>query len=297
LLVDAKSEGLVRLTRWIIKQRITVLLDASMLRTWLLTLDGGDHFPDVRIVILGAGPTYREHVEAFQRHLPDHCILANLYSATELRSISLFLIDKQTHLQNRLVPVGYAPAWATIEIWDEQDNPLPVGETGEIVVITPYAAAGYWKSPELTAAKFGVDRAGRPFCRMGDLGRLDEQGCLWVLGRQDGQIKIRSNRVESAEVEVALLELPNVQEAAVLADGESDEERRLIAFVAAPPHMTGIELRKQLGTRLPDYMVPSTIFILNELPRNANGKVNRPALKAMLGVNALSSEKKPRYQK
>jgi thioesterase domain-containing protein len=116
---------------------------------------------------------------------------------------------------------------------------------------------------------------------MGDLGRLDEQNCLWVLGRKDSQVKIRGYRVETAEVEVALLDLPNVQEAAVIQMGESDESRYLMAFVACHVETSGIALRKQLATRLPDYMVPSTILVLAELPHNANGKVVRPLLREM----------------
>src|SRR4029078_12471238 len=98
---------------------------------------------------------------------------------------------------------------------------------------------------------------------------------------KDGQVKIRGNRVETAEVEVAILEFPNVQEVAVIHIGETDETRVLISFVASQRAFTGNELRSQLATRLPDYMVPATIIVLEELPHNSTGKIARALLREM----------------
>jgi acyl-coenzyme A synthetase/AMP-(fatty) acid ligase/thioesterase domain-containing protein/acyl carrier protein len=285
---QSRDEGLTRLSQWLIDSKVTVVIGGAVMRSWLMTLDGSQHFPDLRVIALGAGPMFREHVEAYQRYLPQRCVASNFYSATEVRSVSILLIDKGTQLGTRLVPTGFSPPWVKIEIWDEEGNPQPSGVTGEIVVFTPYAAAGYWQAPELTAIKFGVDAQGRRFCRMGDLGRVDENQCLEVLGRKDGQVKIRGNRVETAEVEVALLELGAVREVAVIAPGESDEARVLVAFVAADDDVMGNELRHQLATWLPSYMVPASIVILDELPRNANGKVARPLLHEMVKTLAFS---------
>ena len=286
---DAKNEGLTRFGQWLVDQRITISFGGAMLRPWLLTLDGSQQFPDLRGIAIGGGPTYREHIEAYQRYLPDHCMILFTYSATEVRTCALIAVDKQTRIETRLVPAGFPPTGVAVEIWGEDDRPLPVGETGEIIVFTSYAAAGYWKSPELTARQFGVDAQGRRYYRMGDLGRLDEQGCVWILGRKDRQVKIRGNRVETAETEVALLELPKVKEAAVIAVGDTDEKRHLLAFVTVNTEVQGRELRQQLMTRLPDYMVPSTVVVLEELPRNASGKVARPLLRDMAQAFAVAA--------
>ena len=295
---SAKDEGLTRLTQWIVEQRVTVLIGSALVREWLLMLDGSEQSFALRICILGAGPTYREHVEAFQRHLPATCVLANFYSATEMRSIAFLLLDHASVITTRLLPVGFGPDWVEIEIWDNTGNVLPVGETGEIVVLTPYAAVGYWHAPALTAAKFGVDSQGRRFCRMGDLGKVDAQGCLWVLGRRDGQLKIRDNRVETAEVEVALLELPHVQDVAVVHLGEVDDVRALVGFVVADTHVSGEALRKQLADLLPEYMLPATIIVQDELPRNRNGKIARPLLRQMaLALMEAIGEAQPEQAK
>ena len=278
-----QEEGLVRFEQWLLDQSITVLWSGAIARTWLLTLDGSRQFPDLRVVGLGAAPVYREHVVAYQRYLADHCILYNVYSSTEVRSVAIYLMDKATQLTTRQVPVGYAPVWGEIQIWDDADQPVPPGEVGEIVIFSPHIPPGYWQRPELTAARFGMDAAGRPYCRMGDLGRLDDAGLLWVLGRRDGQIKIRAFRVETAEVEVALLELPGVQQAFVFARGLEDSDRYLVAYVAAgerAAQVGGAELRGQLRQRLPNYMIPTQIVVMESLPRNVNGKIDRVALQA-----------------
>lgn len=278
---QAKEAGFARFSQWLIDKGITLAYGGSILRSWLLTLDGSQQFPALRGLTLGAGPSYREHVQAFQRYLSDASVLYFTYSATEVRCCTSVLIDKQTRHATRLVPAGFPPQGSAVEIWGDNNQPLPVGETGEIIAITPYTASHYWKSPELSAQKLGVDTQGRRYYRMGDLGRMDEQGCLWILGRKDRQVKIRGNRVETAEVEVSLLELPAVQEAAVIDIGETDETRELLAFVTVETQVAGSELRKQLATRLPNYMVPSMIAVLEELPRNANGKIARPLLRDM----------------
>ena len=278
---QANDAGYARFSQWLIDKRITFAYGGAILRSWLLTLDGSQQFPALRGLTLGAGPSYREHIQAFQRYLSDTSVLYFAYSATEVRCCTSVLLDKQTRHETRFAPAGFPPQGSAVEIWGDDNQPLPVGETGEIIAITPYTASHYWKSPDLTAQKFGVDAQGRRYYRMGDLGRLDEHGCLWVLGRKDRQVKIRGHRVETAEVEVSLLELPAVQEAAVIDIGESDETRELLAFVTVETQVTGSELRKQLATHLPTYMVPSVIAVLEELPRNANGKIARPLLRDM----------------
>ncbi len=276
-----KHEGLSRFSHWLIERRMTLIIGGADLRTWLLSLNGSQQFPDLRLLALCAGPSYLEHVQAFQRYLPEDCRFINVYSATETRFGTLWMLDRNSQVESRLIPAGYATDAAIVEIWDEKGLPCRVGATGEVVIFSPYVAAGYWKSPELTASRFGMDDQGRRFYRSGDLGRLDEDGCLWVLGRMDGQFKIRGNRVEIAEIEVALLELANVHEAAVIHFGDTDEDRVIMAFVASTARITGIELRKQLAVHLPDYMVPSMIVVLDELPHNANGKIDRPALQKL----------------
>jgi acyl-coenzyme A synthetase/AMP-(fatty) acid ligase len=135
---------------------------------------------------------------------------------------------------------------------------------------------GYWRRPDLTAAAFFTDAAGRRFYRTGDFGWIGEDGALHFAGRRDTQVKIRGHRVELGDVEAALLLCPAIEEAAVmtLADGS------LTAFVVARPGP--LPDRQALlafcGERLPFYMVPRDFRVVGCLPRTSTGKLDRMAL-------------------
>jgi acyl carrier protein len=164
----------------------------------------------------------------------------------------------------------------------EDGRPVAPGEVGEIVVASEYLAVGYANQPELTRERFGeAYRAGRRRTyRTGDTGRMDRDGCLVHLGRKDSRVKIRGESVEPAEVESAILDLPCVRDAAVIPMKDRGGELRLVAFVvpAQRPGPTVGELRRGIALAVPGSMIPSVWVPLEELPRNANGKVDRSAL-------------------
>ena len=141
-----------------------------------------------------------------------------------------------------------------------------------------HVAAGYWRQPDLTAARLAiVGPRGERLSLTGDLGRRLDDGCLVHLGRVDFQVKIRGYQVPLNAVEAALLELDGVREAAVVAHGSGPDERRLVAYVA--PAAGGPEpLRRALSAALPAHMVPQVFVCLDALPRTASGKVDRHAL-------------------
>ncbi len=184
------------------------------------------------------------------------------------------------------VPIGVPLANGTLDVLDRRLSPLPVGVPGELYVGGQGLAHGYHARPELTAERFGPHpfsiEPGARLYRTGDLVRRRPDGAIEFLGRLDHQIKIRGFRVEPGEIESALLALPGVREAIVLAREDpapgGGEGRRLVAYVAGKATADG--LRKYLRERLPEYMVPSAFVVLEALPLNRNGKVDRQALPA-----------------
>src|SRR4029079_13972114 len=155
---------------------------------------------------------------------------------------------------------------------------------GEIFVRSRYLSPGYWGQPELTAASFApdpVEERVRVY-RTGDLGMMRPDGCLVYLGRKDFQVKVRGHRVEIAEIEAALLNLKEVKKAAVVAREDRRGDTRLVGYVVAAfdPAPSPGELRRQLRAVLPEYMVPSTFVLLDELPVTPSGKMDRRALPA-----------------
>ncbi|RKG54214.1 hypothetical protein D7V80_41160, partial [Corallococcus sp. CA054B] len=144
-------------------------------------------------------------------------------------------------------------------------------------------AWGYLNRPDLTAERFVphpfAATPGERLYRTGDQARWREDGTLDFLGRVDFQVKVRGFRIELGEVEAALRAFPSVNEAVVVARG-SDTDKRLIGYVTAREGhaLDADSLKAGLKQHLPEYMVPSALVVLDALPLNANGKVDRKAL-------------------
>ncbi|MEV0421128.1 non-ribosomal peptide synthetase/MFS transporter [Streptosporangium canum] len=176
------------------------------------------------------------------------------------------------------VPLGRPLPGVDCYVVDPAGRPLPAGVPGDLWVASPSLARGYLNRPDLTAERFVPDPVtGTARCyRTGDRVRLNSAGLVEFLGRVDDQVKIRGFRVELGEVKAALQEQPGVREAAVLPVGEG-RSRRLAAWVA-PASVDLAVIRAGLRERLPDYMVPSAIVVLDELPLTPLGKVDRARL-------------------
>jgi acyl-CoA synthetase (AMP-forming)/AMP-acid ligase II/acyl carrier protein len=188
--------------------------------------------------------------------------------------------------------IGRPIADAEIYILGEDLKRLEPGQTGEICIGGPSLARGYHNRPELTAEKFipnPFDTApGARLFRTGDLAKIREDGQIQFLGRLDDQVKIRGFRIEPNEIAVAISRIPAVGQCVVVARGGDGAEKQLIAYIV-PRGAVAIsqsEIREVLGKTLPDYMIPSGFVCLDELPLNANGKIDRAALPPPSRTNA-----------
>ncbi|WP_405445525.1 amino acid adenylation domain-containing protein [Streptomyces erythrochromogenes] len=181
------------------------------------------------------------------------------------------------------IPIGRPICGATAHVLDAEGHPVADGERGELWVGGSRLAHGYTGLPELTAEKF-VEHpaAGGRLYRTGDIASLRPDGILQFHGRNDDQVKVRGFRIEPAEVEHALREQPDVDDAAVTVDGAGTPEARLVAFVVAAPGPVpaGSALRERLTAALPAHLVPDAVTVLERLPLTPAGKVDRRALTA-----------------
>ncbi|MEV6599790.1 amino acid adenylation domain-containing protein [Actinoplanes sp. NPDC051346] len=173
---------------------------------------------------------------------------------------------------------GAAPvAGSAVYVLDGALRPVPAGVTGELYVAGASLARGYLGDPASTATRFVADPyGGGRMYRTGDLARVDSVGVLRILGRADDQVKIRGFRVEPAEIEAVLLSHPAVSQAAVIV--REERGRQLVAYVVGVAEPA--ELKAYAAQRLPDYMVPVAVVVLDALPRTANDKLDRAALPA-----------------
>ncbi|WP_225732717.1 non-ribosomal peptide synthetase, partial [Nocardia sp. JCM 34519] len=182
------------------------------------------------------------------------------------------------------VSMGSVIGGMSAVVLDAWLRPVPVGVAGELYVSGPGVAQGYRGRVGLTASRFVADPFGQPGSRLyctGDLVRWDldetgsDNGVLTFVGRSDFQVKVRGQRLELGEVEAALCELDGIEQAVVVVH-EADSGARLVAYVTgvADP----VRVRRTLGRRLPGFMVPDLVLVLDELPLTVNGKVDRAAL-------------------
>ncbi len=193
-----------------------------------------------------------------------------------------------------IVPIGRPIANMEIYLLDSNRQPVPIGIPGEIYVSGIGVARGYLNRPEMTAEKFITNPfwtplPGNPYdqafphdrlYRTGDLARYDQDGNLEFMGRVDFQVKIRGFRIEMEEIEAVISQHPQVQMAAVVARGNKHEEKRLVAYLAPEPgaSLSVNDMRSYLRQYLPEYMIPAVFILLDALPLNNNGKVDRKAL-------------------
>jgi amino acid adenylation domain-containing protein len=280
---NLKADGFSGLASWLRQEQITFYMSVpSTFRRLVATLPDTAPLSHLRLIVLGGEPVYKRDVELYLKHFSDGCLLCVHFAGTEARTISCYVIDKATPIKTNLVPVGYAAADKKILLLDDQGQEVPVNETGEIAVKSRYLAVGYWRNPHLTQSAFQSAAQGgeERIYRTGDLGRMRPDGCLEYLGRKDSQVKIRGHRVETGEVEMTLLDLEAVKEAAVTVKEDSTGRKYLAAYCvprSAPLPSTNV-LRAALANTLPVYMLPSRFIPLESLPLTATGKVDYRAL-------------------
>jgi amino acid adenylation domain-containing protein len=281
-LFDPHQHSLAELADWLIREQITLFHPpVELFRRFLSTLHGSDNFPAVRMVILAGQTVLPQDVTQFRRYFAASCILLHRLASTETGAVAHLLIDRETPIGDR-VPVGYATADKEILILDEAGQSVAAGEAGEIAIRSRYLAAGYWRQPDLTAARFIADPGGgaERVYLTGDMGQLTSDGLLEHLGRKDLLVKIRGYRVQLEAVEVALRNVPFVRDAVVGAYEMAGGGQRLVGYVVpqAGHALSASELRWRLSRTLPDNMIPTAWMVVENLPVTATGKVDRRLL-------------------
>ncbi|WP_411130313.1 non-ribosomal peptide synthase/polyketide synthase [Streptomyces sp. x-19] len=230
--------------------------------------------------------------EAFPAALHDRigevapgAVIANIYGPTEATVYATgWFSDAEQAPDSGSVPIGRPVAGKSLRVLDPWLRPVPAGVWGELYIGGQGVARGYHDRAALTAERFVADPVvpGARLYRTGDVVRWRADGVLDYAGRSDDQVKIRGFRIELAEIEAALTRQPGVAQAAVIAREDQPGVKRLAAY-AVPATDAALDpdaLRAALATALPEYMVPATLTVLDALPLNANGKLDRRALPA-----------------
>jgi amino acid adenylation domain-containing protein len=244
----------------------------------VLNLLADQDFPDLRVMISVGEELRSELALRWQR---PGLRLGNGYGPTETTVLAAFTEVTADRLPP---PIGRPPANYRSYVLDARFRPVPVGVVGELLVGGAGVSRGYLNRPELTARRFvpdpfSSDPAARLY-RTGDLVKRLPDGSLMFVGRIDGQVKLHGQRIELGEIESALAGLPGVRHAVVLAIDDQRGDRQLVGYLHRGPDalLEPAELKRQLAQWLPGYMVPSQLVVLDSLPMNASGKVDKAAL-------------------
>jgi acyl-coenzyme A synthetase/AMP-(fatty) acid ligase len=191
------------------------------------------------------------------------------------------------------IPIGEPCAGEELLVLSEQSEPLPAGEVGGLHIGGAGLSPGYWRDELKTRSAFIPDpRPGhgqQRVYRTGDLARVDSDGLFYFLGRTDSQIKSRGYRIELGEIEAAINAIPGVAECAVIGVDSDGFEGTSICCAFAPvkgADLTPTQLRAELRSALPSYMLPSRWTSMGTLPKNVNGKIDRRRLRQRFSAEA-----------
>ncbi|WP_434627420.1 amino acid adenylation domain-containing protein [Chromobacterium sp. CV08] len=269
----------------------------SMLSVFLDQADDGAG-AGLRRVFCSGEALPAHSVRRFLERFPE-VELHNLYGPTEA-AIDVSAWDCRQAGDDGVIPIGRPIDNIRLYILDAYGLPCPAGVAGELHIAGVGVARGYLNQPELSAQKF-VDDPFRPDGRMyrtGDLARHLPGGDIEYLGRNDFQVKLRGFRIELGEVEAALQSHDGVKECVALVREDVAGDARLVAYVMPADADAGpaldAALRRHLQTRLPAFMIPSHIVMLDALPLTGNGKLDRKALPAPSGAPAGQADEPPR---
>jgi amino acid adenylation domain-containing protein len=294
ILPEEKEIDIFLLHDIIDKEKVSIInFTPSMLKIFS-SMNLNEKLDSLRLVLISGEALKQKIVNEAIEYLPD-CELYNVYGLTEIQSVTAYKCNGSDTAN--IVSLGRPIPDTTLYVLDESQKRVPVGHPGELYVSGATLANGYLNNPDLTEQKFLTN----PFSddkisliyRTGDRVRCLEDGSLEYIGRLDDQVKIRGYRVELGEIENLLSKHDLVKDIAILCADKFSEERSLAAYVVpnleralqlhVEAHRITEILREYTASKLPHYMVPTFFTLIEALPLNKNGKIDRSHL-----INLLS---------
>jgi arthrofactin-type cyclic lipopeptide synthetase B len=249
-------------------------------------LIGGKRYPEKYLIMGGEALPY-ELAEGIRKR-GAQCEVINHYGPTETTIGSLTARvrmgeEEETKRGGGALPIGRPISNTEIYILDRELTLAPVGARGELYIAGVGVTRGYIGRPDLTAERFIPNlfsrEGGERLYRTGDVCRYLSDGKIEFIGRADNQVKVRGYRIELGEIETALDKHPSVKQSVVVVSQDERGNQRLVAYVVGE-EATTLELQRYLKERLPEYMGPSAIVVLEKMPLTPNGKLDRRALPA-----------------
>jgi acyl-CoA ligase (AMP-forming) (exosortase A-associated) len=280
------------IVQMLLKERVTGLAGVPTL--WSLLVQPSStlkkqQFPDLRYITNTGGRMPQSVLAELRQALPTTKIFL-MYGLTEAFR-STYLPPEE--LDRRPTSMGKAIPNTEILVVNDKGEPCKPGEVGELVHRGPTVSMGYWGQPELTARVLRRHpfmppeiENGEKVCYSGDLVRMDEEGFLYFVSRRDNMIKSSGFRVSPSEVEEALFQSGKLREAAVIGIPDEALGQAIKAFVVPRDGeaVAADRLIEFCSEKIPRYMVPKVVEVLNGLPKTPSGKIDYPALRSREGL-------------
>jgi len=269
---------------WMERQGITLLHTVpSLAQSWIADRPAGVSLRSLRRIFFAGEPLTDNLILAWRQAFPEAGEIVNLYGPTET-TLAKFSYRVAPNPLPGIQPVGFPQPSVQGLILSENNRLCGIGEAGEIVIRTPFRSLGYINASERDMQRFAPNPWGNDaddiVYRTGDRGRYRPDGSIEILGRVDRQVKIRGVRIEPGEIEAVLNAHPAVAQAVVVVREDRPGNKRLVAYAVRQRERetTTVEVREFLKGKLPQFMLPEAIVLLDSLPLTPNGKVDRRSL-------------------
>ena len=256
----------------IIREKSVNIMQATP-ATWRLLLNA-EFNPIERFTVLCGGEPFP--YDLAEKLLKKEFIVWNMYGPTET---TVWSTMKQLSLPLESITIGKPIHNTDIYILDDNAAPMAQGEVGELCIGGDGLAKGYFKRDDLSAKVFFTDESsGKRIYRTGDLAKINDDGEVVCLGRNDSQVKIRGYRIELGEIETRIAQFDPIDIVAVIVKEYSEVDKRLIAFYSTKSNISDNDIREYLQDKLPSYMVPNQFIKLHQFPLTLNGKIDKKSL-------------------
>ena len=263
------------LAQFLVDGRVTIYHSvATLFRELMTSRSVVTGFSYVRTLAFGGERVLARDLSLIREQFPASTMVYTSIGSTEAGTFARLFLRADSDPGYAAIPLGFVPAGCRVILMDDHSTPVADGEPGEIVVESRYLADEYWRNPQETAQVFSAvphDPSLRRY-HTGDLGMRDADGMLHHYGRSDRQFKVRGHRIEPAEIEAALLAVPEVTNVIVCPQANGDDTQA-VAYLEGPG-ISSESLRLHCARLLPQHMIPAAFYSCEQFPRLANNKVD-----------------------
>lgn len=286
------SRNLLKFRKMLIEENVSVLNQTPSAFYQLMEIDGKEdrELDSLRYVIFGGEALKPIKIKDWAKEHPTTKMI-NMYGITETTVHVTYKELSMEDMSSEVSNIGLPIPTLNVYIMDEYGHLVPDGTPGELYVGGYGVSRGYLKSEELTNRKFinNPYKLTERVYKTGDLVRRHTNGELVYLGRIDQQVKLRGFRIELGYIENKVISHPNICDAVAIVNGD-DSEKELLLYYTADITIDSSDIRKYVETKLPEYMVPSTMIQIDTVPLNQNGKVDREQLIKSYGKGNKKSQ-------